>query len=348
MSFINVFFYRLAEHGTDRSGQILIFIIVILLIQILNFYKRYNNKKNFNLFYLILILSVVLVSLKTFYLIYLPIIFIIFSLRFFRENLFVLFFSFSTLYSFLFIFFVIMFNFLNSGCLVYPASFTCFSNLYWSIPESAIENVRQWYEAWAKAGATPSYVVDNIPSYISNFNWVGNWIENYFFNKLSDFLLGLIFLTIIFWMVFIYNTKKINNSKNLELKLIYLYLLVCFFEWFLKHPALRYGGYQLFAILLFLPIVAEFNLRKFNYNSFYKKSCVMIFIVLTIFMSRNVNRIIKEYSQYNFNPFISTNYVYHGGDEKFYNRYIYEFKNNYYNYKKIKILGKTFLITKEN
>jgi len=239
-----------------------------------------------------------------------------------------------------------MFNFLNSGCLVYPASFTCFNNLYWSFPESTIENVRQWYEAWSKAGATPTYIVDNIPSYISNFNWVGNWIENYFFNKLSDFLLGLIFLIIIFWIVFIYNTKKIKNLKNLELKLIYLYLLVCFFEWFFNHPTLRYGGYQLFAILSFLPIVAEFNLRKFNYNAFYKKSWIIIFIVLTIFMSRNINRIIKEYSQYNFNPFVSTNYVYHGGDEKFYNRYIYHFKNNSYNYKKVKILGKTFLITK--
>lgn len=30
--FINIFFYRISEHGTDRSAQILIFILVILLI----------------------------------------------------------------------------------------------------------------------------------------------------------------------------------------------------------------------------------------------------------------------------------------------------------------------------
>ena len=121
--------------------------------------------------------------------------------------------------------------------------------------------------------------------------------------------------------------------------------MLCFFEWFLKHPALRYGGYQLFAILTFLPLAAKFNLREINYNLFSKKSWIIILIVLTIFISRNVNRIIKEHTQYNFNPFVSTKYIYHG-EEKFYNRYIDYFNHNYDNFKKIKIFGKIFVITK--
>ena len=31
-------------------------------------------------------------------------------------------------------------------------------------------------------------------------NWFGNWIDNYFFNKVSDFLLGLLFLITIFYV----------------------------------------------------------------------------------------------------------------------------------------------------
>ena len=62
LSFVNIFFYRLAEHGTDRSGQILIFIIVILLIMILNSKKELYDKKDNNLFNLTLILSVVFYS----------------------------------------------------------------------------------------------------------------------------------------------------------------------------------------------------------------------------------------------------------------------------------------------
>ena len=92
-----------------------------------------------------------------------------------------------------------------------------------------------------------------------------------------------------------------------------------------------------------MPLAGIFNLRKINYNTFCKKSWIIVFVVLTIFITRNANRIIKEYSQYNFNPFISTKYIY---DEKFYNRYIDYVNNNYDNFKKIEILGKRFLITK--
>ena len=155
LSFINIFFYRLAEHGTDRSGQILIFLIVILTIIILNYKKNQSNSNSIlNLFYLTLILSVLLISLKPFYLIYLPIIFVVFSKKHFRDYLFQIIFSKITFYASLFIFFMLFFNFINSGCLVYPAVFTCFENLYWSFPNETINDVNEWYELWSKAGAT--------------------------------------------------------------------------------------------------------------------------------------------------------------------------------------------------
>ena len=204
LSFINIFFYRLAEHGTDRSGQILIFLIVILTIIILNYKKNQSNSNSIlNLFYLTLILSVLLISLKPFYLIYLPIIFVVFSKKHFRDYLFQIIFSKITFYASLFIFFMLFFNFINSGCLVYPAVFTCFENLYWSFSNETINDVNEWYELWSKAGATPNYIVENQSEYISNFNWVNNWINNYFFNKVSDFLLGLLFLNFIFWLYFL-------------------------------------------------------------------------------------------------------------------------------------------------
>ena len=34
--FINIFFYRIAEHGTDRSAQILIFLLIIELMIFIN------------------------------------------------------------------------------------------------------------------------------------------------------------------------------------------------------------------------------------------------------------------------------------------------------------------------
>ena len=62
---VNIFFYRIAEHGTDRSAQIL---ICLLFIYILSLRERYENFDNI-LPKLIILLSII-VSLKSFYILY--------------------------------------------------------------------------------------------------------------------------------------------------------------------------------------------------------------------------------------------------------------------------------------
>ena len=81
--------------------------------------------------------------------------------------------------------FTIGYTFLNSGCLIFPIVQTCFENLAWSIDKSAIEDVKLWFELWSKSGARPGFVVENRLEYVSNFNWLPSWINNYFFNKMS-------------------------------------------------------------------------------------------------------------------------------------------------------------------
>ena len=71
--FINIFFYRLAEHGTDRSAQILIFILIIDIIFLINFSSNFNQDLN-----KIIILSGLIISLKAFYILYLILFFPIF------------------------------------------------------------------------------------------------------------------------------------------------------------------------------------------------------------------------------------------------------------------------------
>ena len=74
--FINTIFYRLAEHGTDRSALILIFILAIYYLEGTN---RKLNKINFKQYYQkILIMIMLIISLKSFYLIYTIFIFILF------------------------------------------------------------------------------------------------------------------------------------------------------------------------------------------------------------------------------------------------------------------------------
>ena len=94
--------------------------------------------------------------------------------------------------------------FFNTGCLIYPVSFTCFENFSWSLSKFEVLRLNEHYEAWSKAGRTPNYKVENISEYISYFNWVNVWIKEYFFNKISDFLLGLIFLLLVTFFIFFF------------------------------------------------------------------------------------------------------------------------------------------------
>ena len=59
-------------------------------------------------------------------------------------------------------------NFFNSGCLLYPVKFTCFENFSWSIPISEVEEMNNWYQQWAKAGANPNFRIENPEIYIKN------------------------------------------------------------------------------------------------------------------------------------------------------------------------------------
>ena len=64
--FINVFFYRIAEHGTDRSAQILVFLFFIYILSLRGNYENFDNI----LPKLIVLLSII-ISLKSFYILYL-------------------------------------------------------------------------------------------------------------------------------------------------------------------------------------------------------------------------------------------------------------------------------------
>ena len=191
--FINIFFYRLAEHGTDRSAQILIFLFFINLLSCLHYKKMSNN----DILFMYLILGLI-ISLKSFYFLYL-----IFCIPFFwfvlNQNKKILssinqiFINRYFFYLSLSIFSVLLMNITNTGCWLYPISFTCFENLQWSIPTESVTKMNNWYELWSKAGASPNFRVSNPDEYILGFNWVNNWVDKYFFNKVFDFLIGLIF-----------------------------------------------------------------------------------------------------------------------------------------------------------
>ena len=311
LMFTLIFFYRIAEHGTDRSAQILIFLLIVELLKVINFKQGIRE----NISKIIIILGLI-ISLKAFYILYIFFTIPVFY-YFLKDNkvkyIFLIFKN-KLFYFFLIIFInILLINFINSGCLVYPISLTCMEQFSWAIPLSEVSLMNDWYEQWSKAGANPNFRVEDPTQYIQYLNWVPNWFSEYFFTKVSDFLLGIIFLILI--ILFMFNSKKKTPTiKYTGEKIIYLIIFLLFIEWFYNHPSLRYGGYSLISLLLILPI-STFLSTKSQSKNIILKTNILLLIALIIFLGRNVNRLIAENEKYEFNPF--KNPVYRINDSYF-------------------------------
>ena len=302
--FVNIFFYRISEHGTDRSAQILILILFIEILSLLRnqfFYEKFFSK--------IFILLALILSLKAFYVLYLLVLIPIFYYLKINniQNLIFSFFKNFYFYFFLLIgVFILSVNFFNTGCFLYPIQFTCLDSLSWSLHSEA-KLMNNWYEQWSKAGAGPDFRVENPEIYIQGFNWVGNWIDKYFFNKVSDFLAGIIFLSFVVLMTFYSkNLKKIHLDKKIYI--IFTIIFILLFEWFYNHPSLRYGGYSLIALMLFIPLSIYISRFEIN-NNLKKKLIVLITLSIIIFIGSNTNRIFIETEKYNYDIFKKTYYA---------------------------------------
>jgi hypothetical protein len=303
--FINIFFYRLGEHGTDRSAMVL---IILLVVNMLYFMNKSVNRIDENFLKIFTIIFTIIISLKAFYLIYIliltPLIIHVYKVT----KSIKLFFNLNLLLCLILFGFVLLTNVLNTGCLLFPEKRSCFFNLPWSLRLEVVEYLATHYENWAKAGSGSSYALldSEKANYIHNFNWVKNWIKMYFFNKVSDLIYSLIFISIIF--ISLFKNFKSEITFNRKYKFLSSLLFLIFLLWFLLHPTLRYGGYHLFFFLFFIPI--SIFLEKFNKNilNLNKKILILVMITMLIFIGRNVTRLAKEYKNSSYRPLVDVNY----------------------------------------
>jgi len=296
---INIKFTRLSEYGTDLGGQILLTVIFLNLI------SNLLNKENIEKVYFNIILLLIIFSFKVYFIFYfliIPITLYILKINPFLKK------NFNEKLFFCIVIFGILFlshNIINTGCLIYPVSATCFGDYFsWSLDIKEIKRMDLWLEVWAKAGAAPNYKVENFENYISGINWVKNWINNYFFNKVSDFLL-IIFL--INFIIYLFYKKQIKiNSKDLNIvkKILVPLLILILFFWFFNHPSLRYGGYLPVSFLITLTFIILYkNSSKNLKNNIYFKTKILILLAFLIFNLKNITRInseIKREDQYKF------------------------------------------------
>ncbi len=305
LTFINIFFYRLGEHGTDRSAMIL---IILLTINLIFFINKNTKVIDTNYLKIFTIIFSIIISLKAMYIIYVilffPLVFYVYK----KKKSINLFFNNSLFYSLLLFGFVLLTNFFNTGCLIFPEKKTCFFEMPWSLTSDTVEYLRTHYEIWAKAGSGTGYEITESEKakYLLNFNWVNNWTEKYFFNKMSDFLLSLTFVLIVFYILF--KSSKLSKKYKRNFKLVYLILIFITLIWFMLHPALRYGGYHLFFLIFFVPFSLFLEKYSDRIKNLDQKILIVIMIVALTFIGRNILRLNKEYKIYSYNPLKNPNY----------------------------------------
>ena len=297
--FINIFFYRLAEHGTDRSAQILIFLFFIYILSLRGHYENFDSI----LPKLIILLSIT-VSLKSFYVLYIIFIipFIFYTMKDNKIHLIYKIFKSPILYfSILMGICIILVYFFNTGCLLYPVQQTCISGIEWGIPKTEVSTLNTHYQWWAKAGGGPGYNHEMEKDlYIQNFNWLSNWVDKYFFNKMTDFLVGLLLIFIILIIIFKSKKKDTNNISFNYNFLYYCLIILLLVEWFYNHPSLRYGGYIIFALIFFIPLSHLLSKYEISKN-FTLKTIFLTVLVVSIFIGRNIDRILYEQNFYKAN-----------------------------------------------
>ncbi len=293
--FINIKFSRIGGYGTDLSSQMILMTIFPLIYLTLQTDIKSNLFKS-NLFIIILLITYT-VTLKSFFILSFLFLISFLFLYDFKKIFNIVFFSKTLIFSIILILLLIAVNLAYTGCAIYPVKSTCLSNqLSWALEKDYVERMYNWLQQWSKSGASSTYRVENPEEYIKGFNWVSNWYERYFLYKFKELILGLI-VTIIIFLVLFRGPKKefLNEKNNKNLLILFLITLILFFEWFYNHPALRYGGYHLFCIIVFIPVCYYLSQKKILF--FEKKKIIISLICLSfiIFGLRNIERIIEEH-----------------------------------------------------
>ncbi len=298
--FINIFFYRISEHGTDKSAQILILILISEILLMVNF--KVIIEKSVSKFFVLIGL---IIAFKAFYILYgllfIVIIYHLFQIKKNFSNVLKILIKNYFFLSFIFLIILLLFhNFLITGCLIYPVPISCFDNNLWAIKINEVKDLNNWYEQWAKGGAGPNFRVEDPILYIKNFNWVSNWIDIYFFNKVSDFLLGISILLLITFLTLKSRVKSLPKKNKINLLVFFIFILLL--EWFYNHPSLRYGGYCLIVSIIFIYFSIFMEKYQNNINLISKKFYFLIFLTIIIFAYRNYDRVKFEIDFYSYKP----------------------------------------------
>ena len=312
--FVLALFSRLKDHGAEIVPQLLMLVVFIYCFILL--FDKNNNKKKLLTNLLIIFTISVLLRLSSIIILPFLIFILIFNFKILIEILkkIKILIIVSTL-----ILLVLSKNIINSGCLVYPLSFTCFnqSQVSWSIDrdipkinENVILSFTRGWMIYAKENTpdsnkfifNPNKNLLSHKQYLSQKKifWIKYWLKDPdIIRILNVFIIGIFILSILF----LTNLKRLKNNYEYKyfrtkiLTLIFLFSPIIFWLLF-STPSTRYGGYALFITLVSYSIglVSTTFIRQ-DINLRFSFS-FLLFISLSFFIFKNIDRVVSTNYDY--------------------------------------------------
>jgi hypothetical protein len=275
-------FSRLGKYGFDISSN---FIAIYCFYLFLNFFSIKKDSiliKN-NIFQKIIIFSFfsVLIKLSNSLILLLP------AFIFFRKEIKIC--TKTFLFIFIFIFIWSIQQFIYTGCFFYPLILSCFDMPWFNLDPvlDLLNHTKGINKSFAQYQGSLSEL-----EYSKNFNWVPTWFNR---NKIEMLEHLLTFVIIFFLLILIFfrkNINRYNKSASYKCNILYLSLLITFFQilfWFNTSPVVRFGFHY---VLLFLFFLLTLIFHKFLLRTFvYKHVIFLIYIGLTINIQKNLFRI---------------------------------------------------------
>ncbi len=283
LSFFSLIFilgilHKYKDLGTDGPGAIIN--IYILIILSYHFFDKKNVTSN-NIFIIILILCQFSFMIKiTNTLIYLFLIFLIFKFKFKKINFLL----------FLFVCLIpvpwLFQNYIISNCLIWPISFTCFSN-----PDQAIQET-YLIESFAKGDITTTMNLNGL-------SWIKIWLINHSSKLIETYFLYTLILFIPF--ILISFNKKYNkiglikfvkkNFFNKNYLIIFFIICISNLVWFVYAPAYRFGIFYNLSLIIIFFIPIWLFVNETNSNLLINYSKIILILVSIYFVFENIRKV---------------------------------------------------------
>ena len=322
-------FSRMSEYGYDYISGFILLSIVIIFYFVKN--KLLKNSPS-----LILLLFIYAISIKITALFFFPIFLLIFYISF-REtgNSLSGYLTQNTkniIPSFVLLFFIIFDNLSRSGCAFYFIELTCLNQsiLPWAIDYKEIIEFTEKVNLTVK-GYNHQLIITNDPELFLKFkSWFPIWYKNYFYYKISEFIILLVFLSV---LIICHNNKifkKIINKNSTENRLLLFFSIISIVFWMTQLPQLRFGfftiiSFYIFLIGFFLDIEKNYKINNYTYT--------LIILALLFYTGNNIKRITSEFDRgdrYKFVNFPFESRTDYADKKKFSDRYLHIIKKNKY------------------